>query len=154
MFVTRTLLFPSLLLMLSLAQAAAPVLEVQDARVPEAPPVAPVLAGYLTLINPSAAPVTITAARSPEFAKVEIHEMRMADGMMSMKQLPALTIPPHGRVVLEPGGLHLMLIKPKQRLRAGDMITINLELEDGRSQFVQLPVQTPAADDTTHHHHH
>ncbi|HID48492.1 MAG TPA: copper chaperone PCu(A)C, partial [Chromatiales bacterium] len=69
------------------AVQAAPSLAARNAWVAEGPPVASVLAGYLILENPGPRDIAITAARCPEFQAVEIHEMRMMDGMMEMRQV-------------------------------------------------------------------
>ncbi len=138
-------------LFLTSTALAAP-LTVKHARVPEGPPVAPVLAGYLVIENPGARSVRVTGASSPLFAAVEIHEMHMKDGMMEMKRLPSLTIPAGGRVELAPGGLHLMLIKPSRPLRAGDLIPVTLKLDDGSRLELSLPVV--ARDDAPSHQPH
>ncbi len=150
----RPHVFRALLALLFLISAAAEAatLRIHDAYVPEGPPVAPVLAGYLVIENPGTKPVRITGASSDGFAAVEIHEMRMKDGMMEMKRLPVLTIPAGGRVELAPGVLHLMLIKPHKAYRAGDKIRVTLKLDDGSTQVVTLPVK--AADSGHDHPHH
>ena len=132
--------------------ALAATLTVKHARVPEGPPVAPVLAGYLVIENPGARSVRITGASSPLFAAVEIHEMRMKDGMMEMQRLPSLTIPAGGKVELAPGGLHLMLIEPSRPLRAGDHVPVTLDLDDGSRLELTLPVVS--RDDAPHQHPH
>lgn len=142
-----TILF--LLGLLPLVQAAPP-LKVSDAWVAEGPPVASVLAGYLTIENPGSRDITITAARCPDFRAVEIHEMRMAGGMMEMRQLETLVIPAGGRVELAPGGFHLMLIKPNKVFRAGDTVTVTLQLDDGQSLAVPMPVKKRAAGGRQH----
>ncbi len=140
-----------IVLFLTTLAARAATLQIQDARVPEAPPVAPVLAGYLTLVNSGEKTVRVVGASSDQFEAVEIHEMHMKDGVMTMKPVPALTIPAGGKVSLAPGGLHLMLIRPHKPFRAGDTIRVMLKLDDGSTLAVNLPVK--AGDDHTHHHH-
>ncbi len=143
-----------LCLWLASTLAVAAGLTIQDARIPEGPPVAPVLAGYLVIENPGDRPVRIVAASSPDFAAVEIHEMRMKDGMMEMKRLPELTVPAGGKVELAPGGLHLMLIKPGRPLRAGDQARVVLELDDGSHLELTLPVMGHDANGNGSHHQH
>jgi len=142
-------LWPLLLLFL-FSTALAAGLTVKNARVPEGPPVAPVLAGYLVIENPGEHTVRITGASSPDFAAVEIHEMRMKDGMMEMNRLPSLAIPAGGTVELSPGKLHLMLIKPRHPFRAGDRIPVILKLDDGSQLELSLPV---VARENEHHLH-
>lgn len=147
--IPRLSLLTGLFLITFAARAA--TLQVQDAHVPEGPPVAPVLAGYLTLVNPGEKTVRIVGASSDQFEAVEIHEMRMKDGVMTMKPVPALAIPAGGKVSLAPGGLHLMLIRPRKAFRAGDTIRVTLKLDDGSTLAARLPVK--GDDDHAHHRH-
>ncbi len=129
-------------------------LRIHDARIPEGPPVAPVLAGYLVIENPGNKTVHLTGASSDRFTAVEIHEMRMKDGMMSMKRIERLAIPAGGRVELAPGGLHLMLIKPVEPVRAGQTVRITLRFDNGQTLSVDMPVQKGETAPTHHHHDH
>ncbi len=135
--------FVLLYLVTIIVQAAE--LRIENGYVPEAPPVAPVMAGYLTLVNTTNQPITITASRSDEFKRVEIHNMMMHDGMMHMEKQDRLTIPAHAKVSLEPGGYHLMLINPRRAFRAGEKIKITFVLSSGKQQTVILPVKKTAA---------
>jgi copper(I)-binding protein len=114
---------------------------VKDARVFEAPPGAEVLAGYVTLLNAGNTPAMLTASDSAEFAAVEFHSMTMVDNVMRMQPEKNLSIPAHGELVFAPGALHLMLIQPLKRFRAGDSITVNLHCGDHVSKAV-FQVQT------------
>jgi hypothetical protein len=154
MLLSRSVLQPLVALLalclLPVVQAAPP-LQVSDAWVAEAPPVATVQAGYLTLENPGPQDITITGASCPDFDSVEIHEMRMANGMMEMNQIEKLVVPAGGQVQLAPGGFHLMLFKPQRVLKAGDTVTVTLQLESGASLPVPMPVKKRSANDTHHH---
>ncbi len=146
----RSIIVFTLALLLSLPLSASE-LHVEKAYVPEAPPVAPVMAGYLDLVNPTSSPITITGVQSPMFEQVEIHSMSMKDSMMHMEQLKQLTIPAHGKVSLDPGGYHLMLIKPKKAFHSGDMIGITLLLANGEKISLKLPVKDQHTQDHSHH---
>jgi len=136
----------------SIVAADSGVLRISSAYAPEAPPVAPVMAGYLTMDNPSGKPVIITGSSSQAFKKVEIHSMLMENGMMSMERQSTLTIPANGTVKLEPGGYHLMLIGPKKRLQAGEKIDVLFKFKSGKRQSVSLPVLKPDSVMKTHSH--
>ena len=137
----------------AIAASDSGVLKISSAFAPEAPPVAPVMAGYLTLGNPGSKPITITASHSKAFRKVEIHRMKMENGMMHMERQPTLEIPAHSKVRLEPGGYHLMLIGPKKHLQAGDKIAVVLEFKSGKRQSISLPVIKPDTGAKAKHHH-
>lgn len=69
-------------------------------------------AAYLVLHNRSAAALTIDRVTSPDGIVVAMHETRLEDDIMRMRELPALTIPARQSVVFAPGGKHLMLRYP------------------------------------------
>lgn len=129
---------------------AAEVLKIDNAWSPEAPPVAKVMAGYVTFSNPGKTPQTIVFSSSPNFSRVEIHEMEHKDGMMRMYRLQHLIIDEGKSVSLEPGGKHLMLIGPKQRLTNGAQFPVTFEFMDGTKQTVNFKVMLE--QDSNHHH--
>jgi copper(I)-binding protein len=95
-------------------------LKVENAWIPQGPPVAPVLAGYARLKNTGARPLHIDAVEGADFGSVELHQMRMENGMAQMRPLKGLDIPAHGSVELADGGRHLMLMDPRHPFKAGD----------------------------------
>jgi len=136
----RTLTTTLLILLISFSVNSAE-LNTSNVRIPEAPPVAPVMAGYMTLINDSNKDITITSINSSLYKSVEIHSMSMKDGMMHMEQLDHFTIPAKGQRLLEPGGYHLMLIKPQKTLRAGDTIDVIFHYQDKTTQTFNFKVE-------------
>jgi copper(I)-binding protein len=75
-------------------------------------------AGYLTLRNNSDGDITITKVTSPQFGAVEMHETRVEDEVSRMVALDAITVPAGSSVAFEPGGKHLMLMRPSDELDA------------------------------------
>lgn len=90
------------------------------------------LAGYARIDNTCAAPVQIVSASSPAFADVSVHETRIENGISRMRALTALPVAAHASVSFAPGGLHLMLMQPTLPLKAGDQVSIDFILRDGR----------------------
>lgn len=120
------------------------------------PPGATVGAGYGVLHNPGAAPATLVAVDSPIAGKVEIHEMREADGLMQMRRLDeGLSVPAGGQVALAPGGLHLMLMDLRAPLSEGDAVAMTFRFADGEVVELNVPVRRDAAgaDEDAHAHH-
>lgn len=103
---------------------------IRDAWVREAPPNSTVLAGYMILENPSDKSQSLTSASATAFGGVMIHRTEQKDGMAHMIHQKQVTIPANGKIVFAPSGYHLMLIKPKQALHAGDQVTINFIFAD------------------------
>ena len=117
------------------------VLKISNGFSPEAPPVAKILAAYMTLSNPGNAEVVITSASSPDFDKVEIHSMEMKNGMMHMVEQKELRIGSKDELTLEPGELHMMLINKQRNLKDGDTIKITITFDNGQTQTFSLPVR-------------
>lgn len=110
-----------------------------EAWIRPAPPNAPVRAGYARIENHGEVEVVIDAARSEAFDAVEIHEMHVVDGMMRMRPVPQLRLPPHESVILAPGGLHLMLFRPTAALEldaGATIVFLHGDEEVARGRFV------------------
>ena len=85
---------------------------------------------YFTVSNRGAAPDRLLSASSPVAARVEAHSMTVVDDVMVMRPLPqGLDVPAGGEAVLEPGGLHLMLIDVAQPLAEGADAPLILRFE-------------------------
>ena len=83
----------------------------------------------------------LVAASSPVAGVVEVHEMKMVDDVMRMRQIPALPLPAGQPVALNPGGYHLMLLELKQPLKDGDKVPLTLEVEDGKQVRSSITVE-------------
>jgi len=85
----------------------------------------------------------LVGVSSPAAGVVEVHEMKMENDMMKMRQLPALDLPAGKPVKLAPGGYHLMLLDLKQPLKDGDKIPLTLEIEDAQKVRSKVQVEAP-----------
>ena len=152
-YITTALLFAGLLCQTSLSFAADQI-RVQDAWIPEAPPVASVMAAYFVIENSGDKTVTITGFSSPAFADVMMHKTVEKDGMSRMIHMDSLTVGPKSRLKFERGGLHLMLMQPKQSLKAGDKVALTMETADKHTiQFNAVVKPAGLGDDPQHHQH-
>jgi copper(I)-binding protein len=95
-------------------------------------------AGYMTLKNPGAAPVTLTGASSAACGMLMLHKSQDDSGMAMMMDVPNITIPPHGSQTLAPGGYHLMCMQPHMKI--GDTVPVTLTFQNGASVSASLPV--------------
>jgi len=100
-------------------------LKVEQAWIPQAPPAAPVLAGYALIKNLGSKTLHIDGVEGADFGSVELHQMSMENGMMQMRPLRGLDIPAHGSVTLADGGKHLMLMDPHHPFKAGDSAALS-----------------------------
>ncbi len=92
-------------------------------------------AAYFLLSNNTTQAITITDVTSPNFESVEMHESALEDGMTRMYALGELTILAGATVRFEPGGKHLMLIRP-----TGDVDTVTLEFYAGKAVVLTINV--------------
>ena len=104
----------------------------------------PMQAGFGRIQNDCPMPLTIIAARSPAYGSVQLHETRIVDGISRMRAVPELRLAPDDTVVLNPGGLHLMLMQPHQPLKPGSKVAIEFELLDGGILRGEFEVRKPA----------
>ena len=110
---------------------AADGLVITNAWSPEAPP-GRTMAGFMHIENATTESIRLVDGHSPQFGRIEIHDMIHTDGVMRMRHLDALTVPALSTVTLKPGSFHVMLFEPQERLAMGD--TIELVLIDDRNQ--------------------
>ena len=119
-----SLAFASLLLasvaLPACARECAPVVSEGWVRMP--PVAMPMLAGFGRITN---------TCDTPAFGEVTVHETRIIEGVSRMRPVPTLRVDAKGEAVLQPGGLHLMLMQPKATLAPGDRIRVEFELEGG-----------------------
>jgi len=114
---------------------------VTEAWIKNLPPSVPMRAGYMKLENTSAKSLSIVGVESELFMQVDIHETVKKNGMMSMQPVPVLSIPAGTAVELAPGGMHLMMMKPKETLKPGDQVSITLQFDDDSTQTLQMTVK-------------
>jgi copper(I)-binding protein len=97
-------------------------------------------AGYLTIRNDGAAADRLTAI-AVDFASAEVHEMKMANGVMKMRAVSdGLEIPAHATVTLGPGGYHVMFVGLKHPLAKGETVEATLTFAHAGQVKVALPV--------------
>ena len=102
---------------------------------------AAVAAGYLTIRNRGVVADKLTGGSADFAAAVEVHEMSMKDGVMTMRQLVGgLEIPANGAVTLAPSGYHLMFQQLKRQLAKGETVKVMLTFEHAGSFVIEFPV--------------
>lgn len=111
-------------------------------------------AGYMTIMNMSAADDALVAARSAKAKSVELHQTSMtADGIMQMREVKdGLPIAAGGTLELAPGGVHLMIMGLKEALEAGGELPLTLEFSKAGALDILVTVRATAPDDAHAHH--
>jgi copper(I)-binding protein len=98
--------------------------------------------GYLTIENKGSTPDRLIGGSADVAGKVEVHEMAVNNGVMTMRPLDeGLTIAPGQMVKLAPGGHHLMLLDLKSPLKAGEKLPVTLDFEKAGKVKVTLDVE-------------
>jgi copper(I)-binding protein len=98
--------------------------------------------GYLTIENKGSAPDRLIGGSADIAGKVEVHEMAMKNGVMTMRPLDnGLTIEPGKTVKLAPGGYHLMMFDLKSPLKQGDKLPLTLDFEKAGKVKLSLDVE-------------
>jgi copper(I)-binding protein len=103
---------------------------------------AKIAGGYLTIENKGAAADRLIGGSGEIAGKVEVHEMAMNNGVMTMRALDkGLAIEPGKTVKLAPGGYHLMMFDLKGPLKQGDKVPVTLQFEKAGKVMLSLDVQ-------------
>lgn len=90
--------------------------------------------------------LTITGVESEAAGLVELHEV--VDGKMR-KIEGDVTVPAGGKLLLEPGANHIMLMQLKGALTPGDDVTVTVKFSDGTSlDIVALVKDTSGANES------
>ena len=72
---------------------------------------------------------------------VQLHTMVMEDGGMKMQQVPEITIPAGGQVVLKPKDLHVMLMDLATSIEEGEKFPVTLRFEKAGEKTVEVTVK-------------
>ncbi len=141
------------LLMLASASMATPALptaeeacrpSIETPWLRAAPPGATSLAAYLVLRNGCETTVEVVDVESLDFGMPMIHRTVEEGGMSRMRPAGRLPVAPGESLRFEPGGLHLMMMRPLRPLAEGDVARVRLVLADGRRLYAEFPVRRSA----------
>jgi len=100
--------------------------------------------GYMTVTNTGTAARLLTGASSPDYGEVSIHQARLRNGMIEMTPVESVELRPQSPVRFAEGGYHLMLLRPKRSLQAGDRVLITLYFAHGPS--IEVPFEVRAGN--------
>ena len=148
----RTLL--TLLLGLTLATPVlADTVKVENAWVRATAPGQQVAGGFMNLT--ADADMTLLGGTSPVSRTLELHFMRMENGVMEMRQMKEIALPKGQTVSLEPGGLHVMFIGLKEQIRDGQKVPMTLTVRgaDGKEQNLVMEAVARKSGGMRHSRH-
>jgi len=127
--------------LLGLAFQVSAQTRVDDAWVRATVPNQPATGAFMRLNSPT--DTRLVAAQTPAAAVTEIHEMRMDNDVMRMRQVQAVELPAGETVELKPGGYHLMMMQLKDTVTAGTQVPLTLTFEDAQGQRDTVEIQVP-----------
>ncbi len=130
---------------MSFAAGVADEINVDGAYVRAVPPGLSNSAAFMILSNPDEAEHKLIAARSSVAEVVELHTHINDNGIMRMRRVDSIAVPPGGITRLQPGGLHVMLIGLKKQLMPDDTVDLTLVFEDDSETQRQAPVRKVTA---------
>jgi uncharacterized protein YcnI len=117
---------------------------------------AQVAGGYVRVTNKGQTADRLVSATLAQAERGEVHEMATENGVMKMRPVDGLAIPPGGTIELKPGGYHLMFMALKAPLKQGDAVKGTLVFEKAGSVDVTFQVGAMGARSSGgggHHHH-
>jgi copper(I)-binding protein len=101
-------------------------------------------AAYMVIKNMTEQGDGLIGASSDVANVTEIHLSKMdAEGTMSMERQDLIGVPAGESVMLEPGGLHVMLMNMVHDLNVGDTFELTLEFQRGGDVRVEVEVKQP-----------
>ena len=126
----------------AVADGIADKITVNDPYVRAVTPVVKTSAAFMQFQNSDAAEQFLVSASTPAAAAVELHMHTMDDGVMRMRRIAHIHLPPNETVALQPGGLHIMLFDLIAPLTVGDQVPITLTFEDGSTKEISAEVRS------------
>ncbi len=135
---SRRGLLPVAALLLAACSPDGPPLVVEDVVVTRPLPGSAMSAAYFRLQNRGGEAVVVTGVRSPDFARIEMHETIVEDGISRMRPLSDVRLAPGETVEFRRGGRHLMLAGPTAatgpvtlEFLAGDALLLSVSVVPG-----------------------
>lgn len=131
----------ALLLVLQASFAFADIV-VEDGYVRGLPPGVANTAAYMSLRNTGTTDMVLTGATTPIAEQVTLHSTMDHGGMLHMEPLQTMTVPAGGELLLQSGGMHLMLEELRGSPMPGTDVELTLEFADGSLHVLTLPVKS------------
>lgn len=148
--------FAAVLLVLLSAPAAAEMAEIgdisiRDAWVRASIGSAPNSAAYMVVETSGDQPDRLVGASSPAADQVQMHAHVMDGDIARMRPVEAIEVAPGEPTLLQPGGLHLMLVGLQQKLTEGESVAVTLRFEEAGEVTLEVPILPVTAQGPMHH---
>ncbi|MEA3160662.1 MAG: periplasmic copper chaperone [Gammaproteobacteria bacterium] len=111
-----------------------------EVRARATPPGISVGAIYFSVKNAGSTADRLLSVSTPVAGKVELHESRLVNGVMEMREVTSVECPAGAIVKATPGGLHVMLLGLAAPLAAGSDFDVSLHFRDAGILTLKVPV--------------
>ncbi|MBM3468346.1 MAG: copper chaperone PCu(A)C [Alphaproteobacteria bacterium] len=146
MNIKKCLFFVLFFVILTPLNSACPPITIGDITIGHRwvrPSSGPNTAAYVTITNTGSEPDKLRRVECLEATTVELHDNININGVMRMQPVQFIEIGKE-KVVLQPGGLHIMLMNLKPAFQKLQNVTLTLHFEKAGSVRVDFPVKQPA----------
>jgi len=113
-----------------------------------------IAAAYLVIHNKSSADDYLLAVDSPVAKTAAIHDTVLTDGVAVTEPVPGgLDMPSHAEVIMQPGGLRIVLTGLPREVKPGDTLPVEIVFRDAGAYQFDVPVFPPNAKVAKHRAH-
>jgi copper(I)-binding protein len=102
-------------------------------------------AAYISVRNDGDAPDRLTDVSAEIANMTHLHLSKEENGVMEMRPVDGIDIPPHATVTLKPGGYHVMLMGLANPMKAGDTFPLVLTFAKAGAVTVTVDVKPVGA---------
>ena len=122
------------LILISLFAYGADEITISKAFIKMPRPGVDVTAGFATVKSTS--DLKVIEVSNKNFKKIELHSMKMANGVMQMRKLIEPELGPNSPLVLSPGNDHLMLFGIVEKLKPGENLDLTFVFKDDKDNKI------------------
>ena len=122
------------LILISLFAYGADEITISKAFIKMPRPGVDVTAGFATVKSTS--DLKVIEVSNKNFKKIELHSMKMTNGVMEMRKLTEPKLSPNSPLVLSPGNDHLMLFGLEEKLEPGENLDLTFVFKDAKNNKI------------------
>jgi copper(I)-binding protein len=113
-------------------------------------------AAFMEIHNRSSENLTLVRAEVNASHRVELHTHKKdkCNNVYRMRPIKNIPVASGKTVILQPGGLHIMLMKIRKPLFEGQLVHIKLILEDKMGNIIEKDIDAEVRKGPCHCHHH
>lgn len=110
-------------------QPVSSTIQIKDAWIRLMPPIAKNSSAYMSIHNSSSLNDQLIGVKTSIAEAAELHTVTRTGELSSMRPVKSINIPPQTRVMIKPGGFHIMLINLSRSLKFNESILLILKFK-------------------------